>query len=257
MSEEVGEAAEERRRIAREEIQRRSVFLDARRRKRTSQPGSFDSLVDDEGRLRDLDILEKSTDALATSTAVDLAASQHVQRGGISANHSDENQMLDTTDRDRLHIDMPSPGNRSTTLVDLTPTSEVPDHGNSQEIDQSGFFSVASQTDSLASSHTEEQSQGYAHAHPDPPSNETHQDLRSPFADLSDLGSEKFTSVHETRPTTPSSADGSFSHVYETAEDASSDGTLSDLGQTTGGVATPASWSEVGSVISDDDIHHL
>lgn len=211
MTEDAGEAAEERRRAVREELERRGAALMARRKKSDgSPPSSFDSIVDNEGRLLDLDDVVEGGDGpsspgtLANSTAVDLgmSSSQPVQRG------------RSVGEEEQLQLDNTSAPQSSATPAQLTPTSE----GSSP-------FSL---------SQTEGRSSEYFYAPPEP------------FPDNNELH----------RPSTPS-AISDFSHIHEfAADDASSDGTLSDLGrQSVGGAATPASWSEVGSEISNDDIN--
>lgn len=222
MTEETGPAAEERRRVVRETLERRRSQLDALCKKRdSSPPSSFDSLVDNEGKLLNLD--DDDVDAgskcgLGTSTGVDLGDAQMTQRGKAADAAPDANG---------LHIDMPALQPQPVNPTQWTPTSEAP-----------GFDHVASRPESPLSSHTE----GYSFG-------ETHRNLQSPF---SEMGQADHTNPE--RSSTPSTA-SSFSHVYESA-DALSDGTMSELGQTDGGVATPASWSEVGSVISNDDINY-
>src|SRR5205807_2135047 len=56
MTEEVGAAAEERRRIAKAEIMRRATLLESRRKSKDLEQrlGSFDTLVDVDGNLRSL-----------------------------------------------------------------------------------------------------------------------------------------------------------------------------------------------------------
>ena len=85
MNEEVGEAAEERRRIARAEIMRRASLLESLSRARdSSEPlDSFDNLVDQDGNL----LLPKDVqgqidgDIMAKSTSVDTGAHQPFRRG--------------------------------------------------------------------------------------------------------------------------------------------------------------------------------
>lgn len=246
MTEESGEAAKERRRIAREEILQRGALLEARRRKRQSSSlGSFDSLVDEEGKLRtqDEDLLS-SRGSFANSTAVDLTPAQPSQ------SENNVEAPCEIVDKDRLHIGIPSdssPIARSETLVDLTPTSETsgmdfntPAHdrasGRSSSVDQTDTFTGP---DSLSSTTSGENAERH-YTHRDI-SIEVHgAGLNSPFTDM------------PISPT-PSTA-GSYSHIGGSA-DASSDGTLSDLDRSTEGIATPASWSDVGSVISED-AHH-
>lgn len=219
MTEETGPAAEERRRVVRETLERRRSQLSARSKKRdSSPPSSFDTLVDQEGNLLNLDD-DGDGDAgskgvLGTSTGVDLGAAQMTQRGKADGNG--------------LHVDMPALRPQPVTPAQWTPTSEAP-----------GFGPVASRPESPPlSSHTE----GYSF-------DETHRNLQSPFSEMGQTDH-----AHPERPSTPSTT-SSFTHVYESA-DAFSDGTMSEIGQTDGGVATPASWSEVGSVISNEDTNY-
>ncbi|GIK04539.1 hypothetical protein Aspvir_008622 [Aspergillus viridinutans] len=262
MMEEVGPAAEERRRIAREEIQKRAAALEERRRRRQAGLcGSFDALVDENGNLLGSDSQDATSSTLANSTAVDLPSSQLVHRGvkepDVSASVGEITPADTVTDNDKLHLEIPSTGNRSASLVDLTPTSDDTDidffastSDKSEEAERSVLSSTADQERRTSSSHTEEESQTI-YDHPESSLIDTNRELRSPFSDLSELNTTGFE--QRERSSTPSTAD-SFSHVYESAEDVTSDDTLSDLGRTMDGVATPASWSEVGSVVSNEDL---
>lgn len=255
MVEEGGEAAQERLRRYREEILQRGALFEARRRKkRTSPPESFDSLVDENGNLRNEELLD-TQNSLATSTGVDLMTSPPLQ------SENNVSTLPGTTDKDRLSIGIPSnsPKPRSETLVDLTPTSEAsevkfgtPPHDALVDTRSSGRSSPAvdqsvlkldplSSPISTGGENSQPENSQPFYAHPAPSNNESHRDLGSPFADLQ-------------HSPTPSTA-GSYSHIYESME-TSSDGTLSDLGHSTEGIATPASWSEIGSVVSSDDGHH-
>lgn len=240
MTEEPGQVAEERRRAIREELERRSALLMERSRRKSSgsPPSSFDAIVDQEGRLLGLeDDTELANGLLANSTAIDLGASQLVQRGKPGT-ASDENKPLPDT---------PAPQSRSATPVQLTPTSEEP---------EPGFGLMRSRPESRRSSvgHTEGtlSTQYYAPLE-QPPLNDTHRNLRSPFSEFSDF--ESVGQGYPERPSTPSTA-SDFSHVYEYAADESSDGTLSDLEQLRSGAVTPAGWSEIGSVISNDEVNY-
>lgn len=251
MTEEGGEAAQERLRAYREEILQRSALFEARRRKKqTSPPNSFDSLVDEDGNLRKQESLD-TRDSLAKSTGVDLMAPPPSQ------SENNASVFPETTDKDRLSIGIPSDSSlmaRSGTLVDLTPTSETPEmtfntpaQDTLVDTRSSGRSSPAlyqsafkSNPVSSSSSTGGEEFQSF-YAHPDPSNNESSRELRSPFADVQ-------------HSPTPSTA-GSYSHIYESM-DTSSDGTLSDIGHPTDGIATPASWSEIGSVVSSDDGHN-
>lgn len=239
MTEEVGEAAEERRRIARAEIAKRAVMLGSRRKERVSRGPleSFDTLIDKDGHLLATDE-EADTDAVGLSTGVDMSASQPVRRGDVTV-----------LDRLRPHLgpsSETSSNHRSESAVQLTPTSSTP---GDMVFDPFSDTPVRSQSPVSGSSNTEDNEQVF-YAHPHSGLNTTHQqDL---LTDLDD-----FTPGNQYQhPVSfaPSTA-GSFSHVG--GFDASSDGTLSDLGgRSVGGVATPASWSEVGSVVSNDDAGH-
>lgn len=250
MAEETSEAAQERRRLAREEILQRGVVFEARRRKKqSSPPNSFDTLVDDRGKLRDDDLLDTSSNSLAKSTAIDLSASQPVP-----SEKQNDGSIPDAADRNRLHLELPSdsPKTHSETLVDLTPTSEaatplsMPANGTSEEIRPAGFFhdvgheDLGARSAPSSCSADSDDSLGFYSPHPDP-NNESQQNFASPFADF-----------QSSSPT--SATGGSFSHIYEV--EGGSDGTASDFGRSSDGAATPASWSEIGSVISSEEVYH-
>jgi hypothetical protein len=255
MTEELGPEAEERRRAAREELQRRRSVLEEHRKRRDSAPaGSFDGLVDDDGRLLQPDS-PPPNDGLANSTAVEVTTSQAVQRGKQNGSPAPKAETEPSgpsgpaaLTRENLNVAIPPSGN-SATLIDYTPTSETSGFNFSRS---SLNRDEAEQPRSRSSSHTE----GYSEvlfAHPGPSANNTGGGLRSPFSDLSDLELSGF--VQHERPSTPSTA-GSFSQIYESAADDWTDGTLSEHGRLTRGIATPASWSEVGSVVSNDELSH-
>ncbi|RAH78258.1 hypothetical protein BO86DRAFT_391935 [Aspergillus japonicus CBS 114.51] len=255
MTEEVGAAAEERRRIAREELDRRRSLLEERRKSMVRPPSnSFDTLVDEQGRL--LDLADSSSDThLANSTAVEVATSQPVHRGKVPQTSLLEASHGQTDVRETgpsLQLDIPSPRAGSPSLAEFTPVSEAPDKMAASLLSSSHAEDEHHVVgdDESDSSHTEGHSE-VLFAHPgDWTTNESGRDLRSPFSDLAELQLER------ERASTPSTSD-SYSHIYESAIDASSDGTLSELGRSTG-AATPASWSEVGSVISNEEhMHHL
>lgn len=235
MTEEVGEAAEERRRIARAEIMKRAAMLESRRKARGSQPlESFDTLVDNDGHLR-LPDEQIDTNGVGGSTGVDMGAPQPVRRGDIGV-----------LNRDRLHVEIPETTSNqpSESVVQLTPTSSAPDD---TLFDPFSDTPVRGQSPVSASSHTD--SYGHYYAHPHSGSNASQQqDL---LTDLDDFAPGNHQHPVSSAPSTA----GSFSHVG--GFDASSDGTLSDLGaRSVEGIATPASWSEVGSVVSNDDAGH-
>ncbi|KAL2813687.1 hypothetical protein BJX63DRAFT_393703 [Aspergillus granulosus] len=251
MMEEVGPAAEERRRIAREELQRRRSLLEERQKKRSnSSLGTFDTLVDKDGRL--LDITDQAP-SMAKTTAVDLGASQPVQRGKQPEISPAESTVLyeaePVSERPGLQLSMPTPRSRASTLshAEFTPVSEV---SNSM----SGLIVSRESVDeqrpvSSLSSHTVGSLPEVIYAHPESIANGTTEDTWSPFSDLEGL---RFAQDRPATPPTPSTADN-FSHI---AVDASSDGTLSDFEGSVGRAHTPASWSEIGSVSSEEYHQH-
>ncbi|KAE8348835.1 hypothetical protein BDV28DRAFT_142600 [Aspergillus coremiiformis] len=249
MTEDLGPEAEERRRIARAELERRrSVLEEHRKRRESGQVGSFDTLVDDDGRLLQTDSLALST-GLASSTAVDLTTSRAVQRGKQTDPSTSMPEMESSgtaLTRENLQVAIPAAA-ASAMLIDYTPTSET--SGMNFSISMLNHADEVERPRSRSSSHTEGCSE-VLFAHPDLSANGNGHELRSPFSDLESTGT-----PYGDRPSTPSTA-GSFSQIYESAADDWSDGTLSDHGQSAVGVATPASWSEVGSVVSNEDLHH-
>ncbi|KAJ5511738.1 hypothetical protein N7453_003841 [Penicillium expansum] len=250
MTEETGEIAEERRRIARAEIMRRGALLESQRK--TSQPArphnSFDTLVDDEGNLlkqndHEYDV-QPNHEFTANSTGVDLETSEPLRRGAKQI----EAESSNTLGRNQLHVDIPSSApssHPSESIIQFTPRSEAPEGD--------GLFDPFSPNSPLSlsgSSHTEDHQQVY-YAHPNAPSNRTYE--HDHLAELDGFGHESIQS-HNDISAAPSTT-GSFSHVGG-SEDGTSDGTLSDFDvRSLGGVATPA-WSDVGSVISDEDAGH-
>lgn len=251
MTEEVGAAAEERRRIAKAEIMQRAALLESRRKSKDSQQrlGSFDTLVDVDGNLRrsSSDLQQFDSHPAGHSTAVDTGSSQPLHRG-VTSIEADSPRI----EQRQLHLDIPSEttsNHPSESIIQFTPTSEVP---SELLFDPFADSPVRAQTpvSVSASSHTENIDQVY-YAHPDSQSNYSQpQDL---LTELDDIRQDN----HFQHPVSsaPSIA-GSYGHI-DGFNDMSSDGTLSDLGgHSVGGIATPASWSEVGSVISNDDAGH-
>ncbi|KAJ5950404.1 uncharacterized protein N7479_008817 [Penicillium vulpinum] len=249
MTEETGDTAEERRRIARAEIMRRGALLESRRK--SNRPGrpsnSFDALVDDEGNLRkqkdDEYDAQPNTGFTANSTGVDLGNSEPLRRGGKQI----EAVSSTTLGRNQLHLDIPSSpisNHPSESIIQFTPRSEVPEGGLFDPFSPNSPLSIS------GSSHTEDH-QPVFYAHPDTPSSRTYEHDR-----LVELGGFGHGSVHSHDDISAApSTGGSFSHVGG-FEDETSDDSLSDLGgRSVGGVATPA-WSDVDSVISNEDAGH-
>jgi hypothetical protein len=249
MTEETGEAAEERRRIARADIMHRGTLLEARRRARNLQQPleSFDTLVDEGGKLVLDGASDAGTDHAANSTAVELGAQQPLWRGG-KHNEAHENLL----DWDRLQAEIPSDtasNHPSESLLQYTPISETLGESTPFGPFSNSPLRAQSPVSASASSHTED----HFYAHPDSLANPTNQHGLL-LADLDGLGHEPSQLQHDV--SAAPSTEGSFSHVGNLT-DRSSDGALSDFGdRSVGEAATPASWSEVGSVISNDDAGH-
>ncbi|KKK12693.1 hypothetical protein AOCH_000366 [Aspergillus ochraceoroseus] len=253
MVEEPGVAAEERRRIAREELQLRRSILEERQKWRSNASiGTFDTLVDEHGNL--LDSRDQPETSMANSTAVDLGAAQALQRGkqsGFSASASTlTNEDKPIYEHDRLQLSIPAPQSRapSVTAGDFTPVSEISNNLSASVISQPSGDEHRPRSAS-SSSHTEGGFSEVIYAHPESIANGSIQEARSPFSDLEGLS---FAQERPATPATPSTADG-YSHI---AMDASSDGTLSDMEGSVHGIMTPASWSEVGSEVSSDEYNH-
>ncbi|KAL3480276.1 hypothetical protein BJX99DRAFT_220466 [Aspergillus californicus] len=246
MMEEVGPAAEERRRIAREEIQRRRSVFEGRQKKRSnSSLATFDTLVDDDGNL----LGNKDQGNSAKSTGVDLGTSQPIQRGQQPSVPAAESTVLfesPTSEKEALKISIPEQSRASSvTAADFTPVSEVADGMFASMVSRQSLDDQ--QPKSPSSSHTEGSFSDVIYAHPGSVANGN--ETRSPFSDLEGL---RFPQDRPVTPPTPSTADN-FSHI---AVDASSDGTFSEFEGSLGGAITPNSWSEVGSVSSDEYHQH-
>jgi hypothetical protein len=266
MTEDAGEAAIERRRQAREEIAQRREFMHSRRDTQSSSAAvSFDALVDQEGRLRSEEegvtrgvVDDKST---AQSTALDTSNSAWLhKRGGppqpealTNARLEAQREMMEAMERDRLHLDIPSetPSHHpSESLIDLTPTSEFPEVNQESltpssrqgQVVHSEYFSIASLPSSTHSSNVDVGQSEYFYSHPNRSEDRSSADMSHPTDPFQD---------HDL--SAASSVAGSLEHIHD---EISSDGTLSEWGQATDGALTPASWSEVGSVISSDEEHH-
>ncbi|KAJ5082607.1 hypothetical protein N7532_011650 [Penicillium argentinense] len=233
MTEETGEAAEERRRIARAEIMRRATLLELHcQSKDSGNPlSSFDSLVDKNGNLRVVDDHEaKETDTVGTSTGIDTGAAQALYRGDKTGQAA--------------HLDTSSEvtsNHSSESVVQFTPTTQTPDEVLFDPFTDSPIRAQTPVSFS-ASSRSEDNDEVY-YAHPNPVSNTGHQqDLLGEMPLDYDEHANLFRAPLSSAPSTT----GSSGHVEDV--DASSDGTLSDLGRySVGGVATPTGWSEVGS----------
>ncbi|ODH50367.1 hypothetical protein GX48_03482 [Paracoccidioides brasiliensis] len=285
MTEELGEEAEARRQKAREEILRRASILKARKNNSSVSVGSFDGLVDKDGRLKEQSKppLLKEGESMAKATGVEVTSSHVVHRrpedspdlsrsiSEMSPRISSEHRqaILDNIDRDRLRTTLSSEtssNHPSESLADLTPTSEIPDmdfsFASQSEIlgrhrgqrdehpSQSNYFSLAS------SLHPEDGEADFYYARPPNtdlnitvPNLQQQSRPQNPFEDPRETDSLQHVS-------TAVSVASSLSHIENGSFDPMSDGTLSDLGSVRDGTHTPASWSEVGSVTSSNDGLH-
>ncbi|KAI9374986.1 hypothetical protein BJX61DRAFT_540260 [Aspergillus egyptiacus] len=248
MMEETGPAAEERRRIAREEIQRRRSVLEERQKKRSnSSLTTFDSLVDDNGHLLGT---RGETNTVASSTGMDLGASQPVQRGkpGVPTAESSVVYEAPALEKASLQLSIPDQRSRSSSVTGAdftTPVSEVSDDMSALMVSQPSVEDQRVQ--SSLSSHTEGNFSEVFYSQANSVASGAAQEARSPFSDLEGL---RFTEDRPTTPETLSTADN-FSHIEV---EASSDGTLSEFDGSLGR-ATPASWSEVGSEVGSEEDH--
>ncbi|QSS53502.1 hypothetical protein I7I53_00781 [Histoplasma capsulatum var. duboisii H88] len=281
MSEELSEEAEARRQKARSEISRRASVLEARKNKSAlGSVGSFDSLVDKDGRLKAPSkhcqqplLKEGESQAQASGVQVTNSDTVHLRPAVFSdlsnsiSEMAPEKALAEYRQTLLNAIDRPphsetSSHHPSESLVDLTPTSEAPGmdfawsahseiqgHGQSQQEDptsQSSYFSLAS------SQNTGDGEPDFYYARPpQPDQNITAMQLpqyesENPFVDQQE--SHTIQSVSST----PSVA-SSLSHIQNDPLESMSDRTLSDLESIHDGIHTPASWSEVGSVVSSND----
>lgn len=293
MTEEVGEAAEERRRRARAEIMRRATLIESQKTPRNTELplNSFDTLVDNDGNLRFAKEEHGSSIGgfAANATGVDTGVSQPHRRGV-----KPDNDGATSMDEARLHLHIPSaaPSNHpSESTIHLTPTSEHPGQHDLFDPFSDSPLSGQSPVSATSSSHADGHTFFYAHPHPASNLNQQQETDKSSLAGVSELEQERHSQqevssaqsttgshvqddehdwirhaleeLRESRPITHSHHDHSSaqsttgSDVQLDGFDITSDGTLSDLGvQSVGGIDTPASWSEVGSVVSNDEASH-
>lgn len=264
MTEQVGEEAEERRRKAREDIMRRSTLLESRRKSRTARSaGSFDALVDKDGRL----IKEDGGPSNARATGIDLQESGIIHRrpdgdGSSVAEFNpvpdvdveEQRQILEAIERSKLQLNMPSEASSthpSESLIDLTPTSEFPgadfdfpDHTETDALSQNPLSESEFESAMSAGPRTPQTEDGepdFYYVHPNQAQNSTNAEEPPQHGD---------TIIHDVS-SAPSIA-SSLGHMRRDSVTASSDGTMSDM-EFVRDVHTPASWSEVGSVISSND----
>ncbi|KAK5944468.1 hypothetical protein PMZ80_003750 [Knufia obscura] len=280
MHENDDEKAEQRRRQAREEIMEKGRALQERRKKRrpsadSSRTASFDSMVDEEGRLRAQEQNQEAT-PWAASTAVDLEQSNGVR------SRNEHPQMHESVDapillrqlnpeerptraveaiepwesqyeqemRNAWNMDLPSremdavASHASESLIDLTPTTEdfpdpdysVPSLDEAQHpMRRSDYFSAAASQ----TSHTLAQDRDSSGEVP----------LSQSLTPLQPRPISQ-QELHTDVPSSHASLAGSTAHIGH-SEAEMTDDDFSDFGD---GVRTPASaWTEVGSSVSGDD----
>ncbi|RMD44524.1 hypothetical protein DV735_g519, partial [Chaetothyriales sp. CBS 134920] len=254
MSEEQSDAAEERRRQARAHILERGRILEERRKRRRLSVSSptFDSMVDDDGRLRTESAAQNTTVAEATATAIEpvqlagTVRSRHAIPVDSDALSGSAGESFETAYeremRTSWNLPLPPPrsfDNASSThasesLLDLTPTTEDfadPDYSvPSRPPGQSGYF-PAMQADSTSQ---------YYYAHPSRPLEAIEPRLQRPVAPAS-----------TTISSAPSIA-GSTDLLHPSEADISEDDLLSEDGLSSepDGIRTPASaWTDVESTI--------
>jgi hypothetical protein len=284
MMEDQGDAAEMRRQRARAEIMERSRILEEKRKRRrlstdTSPTSpSFDTLVDDSGRLRDI-VQEDKALPVAMSTALDPVD----QAGTLRTRHqipieADMHQSVDAaiplrqlsprpelgppaTDsfesryeeemRNTWNISLPDratvipSSHASESLIDLTPTTEdFPDPDYSVPSagalnDRPSQSEYFSAAASRMSSHTaSEADPEYYYAHPSQP--------MVPLVPRRQLARSEIEFSVSSAPSTAGSTD----HIRASEADLSDDDLLSEPD----GIRTPASvWTELSSTVSADD----
>lgn len=281
MHEDVDEKAEERRRSARQEILEKGRLLQEKKRRRSSSPStpsrtpSFDSLVDEDGRLKahDKDI----SSFVAASTAV-----QQSDNRGLRSRH-EYPQMHESVDapillrqlsaeqrpvpvvpaiepwesqyeqemRNAWNIHLPSRSvhdahsHASESLIDLTPTTDdfpdpdysIPDLRDSQHLPhRSEYFSAAASQSSRPLSRGEGSSSAVL--------------MNQPMTPLEPRPTPQ-QAEHSALSSSRASLAGSISNVNHSEAEMSDD----DMSDTFGdGIRTPGSaWTEVGSSVSGDD----
>ena len=274
MSEDKGDAAETRRQQARAEIMARSRILEQKTGRRgskdtTPSSPSFDTLVDDQGRLKHEAETQKK-DPFANTTAIEAAE----QVALLRSRHQipievDPHQSVDATIslrqipaaplrdpfesryeqemRDTWNIPLPDrssfvpSSHASESLIDLTPTTEdfpdpdfsIPSADASPHPGRSDYFTAAA---SRSSSHTlSEAEPEFYYAHPS-----------RPMEPIEPRRQRTPAEIDFSVSSAPSLA-GSTDHVHVSEADISEDDLLSEPD----GIRTPASaWTELGSTVS-------
>ena len=274
MSEDKGDAAEARRQRARNEIMERSRILEDRRKRRkmsgdvTPTSPSFDTLVDEQGRLiSDLEAQKGSSAVEVTEQAGTLRSRHQIPIDTAVHDSVDATiplRQLPSRPDNATHLrdvfesryeqemrhtwNLPLPDRDATvlsshaseSLIDLTPTTEdFPDPDYSipdlQQPNQSGYSSAAA---SRPSSHTLSDGEPeFYYAHPS-----------QPMVPLEPRRQVDQSQINFSVSSAPSVA-GSTHHIQSNEAEMSEDDLLSEPD----GIQTPASaWTEVGSTVSAD-----
>ena len=280
MIEEKSDAAEARRQRVRADIMEKTRVLQEGRKRRkpsgssTPTSPSFDTLVDDQGKLRQASGAQEAG-TVASTSAVEAAEQTGTLRSrnqipieadlhqSVDANiplrqlpqrPESANQLRDPFEsqyeqemRNTWNLPLPdraSSSHASESLIDLTPTTEdFPDPDYSipsadalpEHPAQSDYFSAAA---SGASSHTMSQAEpDFYYAHPS-----------NPMVPLEPRRQRAQSEIEFSVSSAPSVA-GSTHHIHASEAEMSEDDLLSEPD----GIRTPASaWTEVGSTVSAD-----
>ncbi|RMZ79964.1 hypothetical protein DV738_g3087, partial [Chaetothyriales sp. CBS 135597] len=259
MNEDQSDAAEERRRQARAHILERGRILEERRKRRRLSPSSpsspssptFDSMVDDDGRLRvesaaqDVAVIQATATAIEPAQRVGTVRSRHTiptEADAAMSVTAGENFETAYEREMRTSWNLPLPAPRSfddassthasQSLLDLTPTTEDfadPDYSvPSRPTGQSDYFSATQ-----AASPPE-----YYYAHPSRP------------LEAIEPGQQRSAAPGSTTISSAPSIAGSTDLLHPSEADISEDDLLSEdgLSSVPDGIRTPASaWTDVES----------
>lgn len=283
MHEDLDENAEERRRRAREEIMEKGRRIQEGRRRRrpsadSSRTPSFDSLVDEEGRLRDHKAVSTAVDAGATDTlrqrdeptqmhqSVDMPIPLRQLSNPTAAIPAIDpwESRYEQEMRNAWNIELParSPehSHASESLIDLTPSTEdypdpdysVPSLEEHNPWQKSTYASAAaSQT-----SHTLSRGDVENEVTTGQPMTPLEPRPASPDDLMSVVHSQPSSqqALRSVPPSSSASPAGSTTNINHSEAEMTDD----DLSEIDDGIRTPASaWTEVASSVSGDDIEHI
>jgi len=282
MHETTDEKAEQRRRQAREEIMEKGRVLQEKRQRRrpsadSSRTTSFDSMVDEEGRLRS-QAHAGGSNPWAASTAVDFEQTDGMRsRNEPTMTHETVDgpivlRQLDSEDRptptaeavdpwesqyeqemrNAWNMDVPSgrlntaSSHASESLIDLTPTTDdfpdpdysVPNLDQAQHsMRRSDYFSAAASQTSHSFTQDRSVSESIPQSQPFTPMNHTR-----PISP---------NDRHNDGPSSHASIAGSMASIGHSEAELTDDDFSDEYGE---GIRTPGSaWTEVGSSVSGDE----